>query len=45
MVLLGKLLDKLLVLVHFLERLDIHVVKSNLLSLHMSKMVSTAYLL
>jgi hypothetical protein len=35
MVLLDKLLNKLLVPVHFLEGLNIHVVKSHLLSLRM----------
>jgi hypothetical protein len=34
MVLLGKLLDKLLVLVHLFKSFNIHVIKTNLLRLH-----------
>ena len=40
MVLLGKLLDKLLVLVHPLERFNIHVIKIDLLSLQTNEYTS-----
>jgi hypothetical protein len=41
MVLLGKLLDKLLVLVRPLERFNIHVIKTDLLSLQTNEYTST----
>ena len=41
MVLLGKLLDKFLVLVHPLERFNIHVIKTDHLSLQTNEYTST----